>query len=121
LAVALSVFVNLSVGEALAQASPPLPHAFANLYATPPCAQAVAAHADDRDVFVLQVSGAKAWRVYGAPPVPLPYPNEQVGEGIGCVLAWCAVSLARARGRRARQRGVGRMARCPPLRVSAVS
>ena len=40
-------------------------------------AQAVAAHADDRDVFVLQLHGEKQWKVYGEPPVPFPYTHEQ--------------------------------------------
>jgi Cupin superfamily protein. len=34
-----------------------LPHAYINTYLTPPKAAAVSAHADDRDVFVLQVLG----------------------------------------------------------------
>ena len=69
-----------ATAAAATAAAPRVPHAFANVYATPACAQAVAAHADDRDVFVLQVAGAKAWRVYGAPPVALPYTDEQVGK-----------------------------------------
>jgi ribosomal protein L16 Arg81 hydroxylase len=59
------------------------PHAYANCYLTPPGSQAVPPHADDRDVFVLQLVGSKSWRVYGTVPVPYPYPDEQVGkEGI---------------------------------------
>jgi len=57
-----------------------LPHAFSNMYLTPPHAQAVEAHADDRDLIILQVAGAKSWKVYPEPPVPFPYPNEQVGK-----------------------------------------
>ena len=36
-----------------------LPHAYCNLYLTPPGAQAVPAHSDDRDVLILQVKGMK--------------------------------------------------------------
>ena len=43
-----------------------LPHAYVQLYATPPHAQAVDAHADDRDVFVVQLEGKKSWVVYAA-------------------------------------------------------
>ena len=56
------------------------PHAFANVYITPPGSQAVRAHADDRDVFVIQVAGQKSWKVYKKIPIPHPYPNEQVGK-----------------------------------------
>jgi hypothetical protein len=57
-----------------------LPHAYCQLYATPASAQAVDAHADDRDVFVVQLEGSKRWVVYGDPPVPLPNPSEQAGK-----------------------------------------
>lgn len=56
------------------------PHAYANLYATPARAQAVHAHADDRDVFIAQLEGVKRWRVWTKPPIPYPYPHEQVGK-----------------------------------------
>ena len=56
------------------------PFAYANAYLTPPASQAVAAHADDRDVFVIQVYGQKAWRVYEEIPIQYPYPHEQVGK-----------------------------------------
>ena len=56
------------------------PHAFANVYITPPGSQAVRAHADDRDVFVIQVAGQKSWKVYKKIPIPHPYPDEQVGK-----------------------------------------
>jgi hypothetical protein len=56
------------------------PHTYANAYLTPPGLQAVPAHADDRDVLVVQVVGEKTWRVYQAIPVPYPYQNEQVGK-----------------------------------------
>eukprot|EP00933_Yihiella_yeosuensis_P029056 TRINITY_DN22780_c0_g1_i1.p1 TRINITY_DN22780_c0_g1~~TRINITY_DN22780_c0_g1_i1.p1 ORF type:complete len:501 (-),score=101.36 TRINITY_DN22780_c0_g1_i1:235-1710(-) len=55
-------------------------HVFVNMYLTPPQSQAVAPHADDRDVIVIQVSGSKKWKVYADPPVPFPYPSEQVGK-----------------------------------------
>ena len=56
------------------------PFAYANAYLTPPASQAVAAHADDRDVFVIQVYGQKAWKVYEDVPIEYPYPHEQVGK-----------------------------------------
>ena len=61
-----------------------MPHVFANLYLTPPLGQAVEAHADDRDVLVLQLAGSKHWRLLGArpprPPIPFPMSDEQVGK-----------------------------------------
>jgi hypothetical protein len=42
-----------------------------NIYLTPPSAQGFAAHYDTHDVFVLQMAGAKHWRIYDS-PVPLP-------------------------------------------------
>jgi hypothetical protein len=56
------------------------PHVYVNSYLTPPKSQAVGAHADDRDVLVWQCSGSKTWRVYADPPVPFPFPHEQVGK-----------------------------------------
>lgn len=56
------------------------PYAYANAYLTPPLSQAVSAHADDRDVFVLQVYGSKAWSVYEDVPIAYPYGQEQVGK-----------------------------------------
>lgn len=58
-----------------------LPHAFANIYLTPPDGRAVDAHADDRDVIVLQLAGAKSWKVF-PPPDGLAFPveDEQVGK-----------------------------------------
>jgi hypothetical protein len=55
------------------------PHAFANMYLTPPNSQAVHPHSDDRDVLLLQIWGKKHWKVYGSPQV-LPYTDEQVGK-----------------------------------------
>lgn len=46
-----------------------------NVYLTPPGSQGFAAHFDHHDVFVLQVSGSKNWRIYGT-PVALPYRGE---------------------------------------------
>jgi hypothetical protein len=57
-----------------------LPHAYANTYLTPAGCQAVSAHADDRDVLVIQIFGSKEWTVYQTVPVPYPYPHEQVGK-----------------------------------------
>ena len=57
-----------------------IPHCFINLYVTPPNSSAVDAHADDRDVFVLQIAGEKQWKVYREVPIPYPYPHQQVGK-----------------------------------------
>lgn len=57
-----------------------LVHVYVNSYVTPPGSQAVPPHADDRDVFVLQLCGRKRWKVYRTPPVKLPYSDEQVGK-----------------------------------------
>jgi hypothetical protein len=57
-----------------------LPHAYGNVYITPPGSQAVHAHADDRDVIVIQVAGAKKWKIYQKIPIPFPYTHEQVGK-----------------------------------------
>lgn len=54
--------------------------AYANVYITPPGSQAVNAHADDRDVIVIQVVGAKQWRLYQKVPIPFCYTHEQVGK-----------------------------------------
>jgi len=56
------------------------PHVYINTYLTPPKASAVTAHADDRDVFVVQLEGEKHWIVYPDPPIIYPYPHEQVGK-----------------------------------------
>jgi cupin superfamily protein len=42
-----------------------------NMYVTPPNAHALQTHFDAHDVFVLQVHGAKHWRIYD-PPIRLP-------------------------------------------------
>lgn len=56
------------------------PHVYAQLYITPPGASAVAAHADDRDVFIIQLYGSKRWTVYEKVPTLLPFQEEQVGK-----------------------------------------
>ncbi|CAE7306547.1 unnamed protein product [Symbiodinium natans] len=56
------------------------PSLYANCYVTPRASQAAPPHADDRDVLVFQLEGAKHWKIYGEPPVYLPYPSEQVGK-----------------------------------------
>ena len=44
----------------------------ANIYLTPPGAQGFRVHFDTHDVLVMQVSGAKSWRVWDDIPFPLP-------------------------------------------------
>jgi len=56
-----------------------LVHVYANLYLTPPRSQAVKAHTDDQDVFILQVAGTKNWILYEA-PTQLPYTHEMTGK-----------------------------------------
>jgi len=48
----------------------------ANAYCTPASAQGFAVHHDTHDVFVLQVSGRKRWRIY-APVVELPLKDQR--------------------------------------------
>lgn len=74
-----------------------VPHCFGNLYVTPPAGKAVDAHADDRDVLVVQLGGEKEWRVYAPPPIHFPTTTEQVGKA-GLVMppaatAACSESL----------------------------
>jgi len=57
-----------------------IPHTYINTYLTPPSAAAVNAHADDRDVFVIQVLGEKQWKVYADCPIQYPGQLEQVGK-----------------------------------------
>jgi hypothetical protein len=56
-------------------------HVQTNLYLTPPNAQGFRTHYDNHDVFVIQVSGEKAWRLYEK-PIDTPYRGEefQVGQ-----------------------------------------
>ncbi len=56
------------------------PHCYCNTYLTPPNSSTVNAHADDRDVFVIQIKGKKKWKVYRKVPVQYPYQHEQVGK-----------------------------------------
>ena len=57
----------------------------ANLYLTPEGAQGFDAHFDTHEVFVLQLEGAKQWRLFGSPrPLPLvderfDVPKDQLG------------------------------------------
>jgi ribosomal protein L16 Arg81 hydroxylase len=50
-------------------------HVQTNIYATPPNAQGFRTHYDNHDVFVLQISGEKAWRLYDM-PIAAPYRGE---------------------------------------------
>jgi len=50
-------------------------HMQTNLYLTPPSAQGFPTHYDNHDVFVLQVEGEKAWRLFEK-PVDTPYRGE---------------------------------------------
>jgi len=54
----------------------------ANAYATPAGAQGFAVHHDTHDVFVLQVSGTKRWRIY-APVVELPLSGQRWSPELG--------------------------------------
>ncbi|MCW5725454.1 MAG: hypothetical protein KIS81_10940 [Maricaulaceae bacterium] len=56
-------------------------HVQTNIYLTPPNSQGFRTHYDDHDVFVIQVHGEKAWRLYDT-PVENPYRGEgfQPGE-----------------------------------------
>jgi hypothetical protein len=44
----------------------------ANLYLTPATSQGFGMHFDDHDVFILQLEGAKVWKLYSESPVSLP-------------------------------------------------
>ena len=58
-------------------------YAFANLYFTPYASQTAPPHSDDRDVFVLQMHGAKRWRVWPCAHCDaqlLPFADEQAGK-----------------------------------------
>ena len=46
-------------------------HAGANLYLTPRKSQGFAAHFDDHDVFVMQISGEKRWEIWPSDSLPL--------------------------------------------------
>jgi bifunctional lysine-specific demethylase and histidyl-hydroxylase NO66 len=51
-----------------------------NTYLTPPRARGLDVHYDTHDVFVLQVSGSKLWKVYGS-QVDLPLAHQRRREG----------------------------------------
>jgi lysine-specific demethylase/histidyl-hydroxylase NO66 len=55
-------------------------HTQTNIYLTPPDSQGFKTHYDDHDVFVLQVSGSKTWRLYNT-PVENPYRGEGFRSG----------------------------------------
>jgi lysine-specific demethylase/histidyl-hydroxylase NO66 len=55
-------------------------HVQTNIYLTPSGNQGFPIHYDNHDVFVMQVSGAKAWRLYGV-PVEIPFRGEQFQLG----------------------------------------
>ena len=52
-----------------------------NLYLTPKKAQTFTAHTDPQDVFILQVSGYKRWRVYDT-PVEAPFEAKRSPESL---------------------------------------
>lgn len=63
-----------------------LEHAFSchlqtNLYLTPPGEQGFRTHFDNHDVFVIQVQGAKDWRLYGI-PLDLPFRGEHFESSV---------------------------------------
>jgi lysine-specific demethylase/histidyl-hydroxylase NO66 len=51
-------------------------HVQTNIYLTPSGNQGFPPHYDNHDVFVMQISGRKAWRLYGT-PVATPYRGER--------------------------------------------
>lgn len=55
-------------------------HVQTNLYLTPPNAQGFRTHYDNHCVFVLQIAGEKAWRIYEK-PVDTPYRGEAFESG----------------------------------------
>ncbi len=55
-------------------------HIQTNLYLTPPNAQGFRTHYDNHDVFVVQVAGEKAWRLYEK-PIDTPYRGEGFEAG----------------------------------------
>ncbi len=56
-------------------------HVQTNLYLTPPSAQGFRTHYDNHDVFVLQMSGEKAWRLYEK-PIDTPFRGEEFRSGV---------------------------------------
>jgi mannose-6-phosphate isomerase-like protein (cupin superfamily) len=55
-------------------------HVQTNLYLTPPNAQGFRTHYDNHDVFVIQIEGEKAWRLYEK-PIDTPYRGEEFQAG----------------------------------------
>lgn len=55
-------------------------HVQTNIYLTPPGSQGFHTHYDSHDVFILQVEGEKAWRLYDR-PVEAPYRGERFEAG----------------------------------------
>ncbi len=55
-------------------------HVQTNIYLTLPGNQGFPPHYDNHDVFVMQIAGAKAWRLYGR-PVETPYRGERFDAG----------------------------------------
>lgn len=56
-------------------------HVQTNVYLTPPGGQGFRTHYDSHDVFVLQVTGAKNWRLYDR-PLGAPYRGERFAPGV---------------------------------------
>jgi len=52
-----------------------------NAYLTPTSSQGFSTHYDDHDVFIIQVSGKKKWRLYQK-PIDNPYSGEQFKAGV---------------------------------------
>lgn len=50
----------------------------ANAYLTPAGAQGFPPHPDDHDVYLLQISGAKRWRLYDSPTLAITQPERPV-------------------------------------------
>eukprot|EP00804_Cyclotella_cryptica_P003395 CCRYP_018566-RA/>CCRYP_018566-RA protein AED:0.00 eAED:0.00 QI:461/-1/1/1/-1/1/1/356/255 len=73
-------FHSAKVAELCNNLQKTFPHVYANAYLTPPNGHAVGAHADDRDVLIVQLLGQKAWKVYKNVPVEFPFEKEQVGK-----------------------------------------
>jgi hypothetical protein len=74
--------VNARVAALCQRLARELVHTYCVMYLTPPDAQAVRAHSDHQDVFILQLQGSKTWQVYGPDPAngALVYGDEVVGK-----------------------------------------
>lgn len=53
----------------------------ANIYITPPQSQGLVPHYDEHDVFILQITGTKAWKLYHS---PIALPSHLRDQQIGC-------------------------------------